>query len=303
MRGWKSGTLLGVGGSLLVISNIPGVLSGSIVNSPFLAMAQFIFVIVASIGAVFLVRKFAVAKIPDAESFSKTVSWILVFLLCISYLVLRHAQTYQISLSILVSMTVVVMGWWVQSILSAKASRRQHTLNTILNTRSSEIYQRHLNNYSRLIKDGQHLHPTMSEWFHRPHDKRFDSMKVPTSLRDAMNGLSYILNYFEFLALAIRKGDLDEALLRECFCGMLPSIEARAFHLIRDAQQKNELYYEAFVKLVEQWSKDKKSMILAHTSHPADADIGDPIPSEKQLQKMMAGEEVVLALKCYDDSV
>jgi len=299
MRGWKSGILAGIGATMLGMTFIPGVLSSEVVK--WLPFVQFLAFCITAIGVTFLLRKVIVERIPDTRSFSTTVSWIMVCILVVSYFVLRHAQEYQVSLSILVSMTVVVMGWWVQSILSAKASQRQHTLNTILNTRSSDIYQRHLANYARLIKDHQHIHPKMATWFHKSYDDEFKNVSIPESLRDAMNGIVYVMNYFEFLALAIRQGDLDESLLKECFCGMLPKIERRAFYLIREAQQKDERFFEAFVNLVRDWSKDSKSLVLTYKSNPTDADIGVPFPTDEQVDKILNGEEVVLGYACFND--
>lgn len=303
MRGWISGTLAGVGITMLVVTLVPGFLNSNISDNPWLPVSQFVFFTISSIGTTFLLRKFVVAKVPDTKSFATTISWVLISLLVISYLVLRHAKDYQISLSILVSMTVVVIGWWVQSILSAKASRRQHTLNTILNTRSSDIYQRHLANYAKLIKEHQHIHPKMASWFHKGYDDEFEGASIPQSLRDAINGINYVMNYFEFLALAIRQGDLDESLLKECFCGMLPKIERRAFYLIREAQQKDERFFEAFVNMVRDWSKDNKSLVLSHKSNPSDADLGVPFPTDEQVNKILAGQKVNLRLNCYDDKV
>ena len=59
-----------------------------------------VFFSMTAIGLTFLLREFVVVKIPDTKSFSYTVSWVLVSILVVSYVVLRHAREYQISLSI-----------------------------------------------------------------------------------------------------------------------------------------------------------------------------------------------------------
>ncbi|WP_417439802.1 DUF4760 domain-containing protein [Idiomarina abyssalis] len=301
MKPWVSGILAGIGVTTLTISLIPGLLSISSDNSnAWLHLIQAVSYVLTSIGSVCLIESYLKNKVPDTKSFSAIIAWVTIFLLVISYIVLRYFETYQIALSILMSMTIVVMGWWVQSVLSAKSSRKQHTLNTILDTRSSAIYQQHLERYSRLIKDYQHIHPKIAEWFHYPNKDDFSQMAVPKELKDAINGLAYVMNYFEFLALAIKQGDLDETLLKECFCGMLPKIESRAFHLIREAQSKDSRFFEAFVSLTQRWSQENRSLILEHKSNPSDAEIGEPFPSEEQVKEILEGKEVNLGYKCYD---
>lgn len=301
MKPWISGIIAGIGCTVLTISLIPGLLSIDTESSaPWLDVLQAISYVLTSIGTVKLTEDYIRRRVPDTRSFSAIIAWVTIFLLVISYVVLRYFENYQIALSILMSMTIVVMGWWVQSVLSAKSSRKQHTLNTILDTRSSTIYQHHLERYSRLIKDYQHIHPKVAEWFHYPNKDEFGKMAVPKELKDAINGLAYVMNYFEFLALAIKQGDLDEILLKECFCGMLPKIESRAFYLIREAQSKDSRFFEAFVSLTQSWSNEGRSLILDHKTNPSDAEIGEPFPSEEQMKEILEGREVNLGYKCYE---
>ena len=83
--------------------------------------------------------------------------------------------------------------------------------------------------------------------------------------------------------------------------GCSPKIELRAFHLIREAQQKDERFFEAFVNLVRDWSNDNKSLVLTYKSNPTDADIGVPFPTDEQVEKILKGEEVILGYACFND--
>lgn len=290
--------VFGAGVTILVLSSIP-LLMNSDFNDLSTHLMQFSGIALTSIGVAFAFKRWTDAKFPDTRTLSPVIASIFVALAVISYLILRYKPELQVALSILVSMTVVAMGWWVQSVITAKNARRQHTLNTILNTRASEIYQRHLVNYSRLIKDDRYLHPKVAEWFHKMNAAEFEKMKIPDELRDAVNGLNYVINYFEFLGLAIDQGDLDEALLRECFCGMLPKIESRGFHLIRHAQSKNEKFFCAFVDMVKRWSDQNISLVEKYRAKPSDAPLGEPFPSEAQVEKMLEGESVELTMSCF----
>ena len=44
----------------------------------------------------------------------------------------------------------------------------------------------------------------MAACFTNHMDEEFKNVAIPESLRDAINGITYVMNYFEFLALAIR---------------------------------------------------------------------------------------------------
>lgn len=292
--------VFGMGVTILVLTVLPFMLDGGINFGELPAHLMHLSgIALTSIGIAFSFKKWTDIRFPDTRVLSPVIASIFVILSVISYLVLRYKPQLQIALSILVSMTVVAMGWWVQSVITARTARRQHTLNTILNTRSSEIYQRHLGNYSKLIKDDRYLHPKIAEWFHKMNSAEFENLKMPDELRDAVNGLSYVINYFEFLGLAIEQGDLDETLLRECFCGMLPKIESRGFHLIRIAQTKNEKFFCAFVNMVKRWSDQDTSLVEKYRSKPSDAPLGEPIPSDEQVAKLLKGESVALMLNCF----
>lgn len=246
-----------------------------------------------SIGGVFLLRQQAARRIPDIASLANTLSVIIIVILVISYVVLRYFSGYQIALSILVSMTVVVIGWCVQSILGKKASRRQHTLNTILNTRVSDIYQSRLKAYSSAITIDQYIHPTLARWFHHKSSDEFSDFEIDDDVKDALNGIVYVINYFEFIALAIEKGDIDEELFRECFRGMLPGIEKRAFHLIREAQNKDKEFFCAFVELVDKWNENGGSLVKKYQSH-IDVDgvkeLGQKYPCDEHVERCFKKE-------------
>lgn len=281
---------IGVGLTLLFLLGTPDEYPKEVTYSQFLThFAQGAGFSLLSVGGVFLLRQQMAKRIPDIASVANILAVIIIAILIISYVVLRYFSSYQIALSILVSMTVVVIGWCIQSILSKKASRRQHTLNTILNTRISDIYQNHLKAYSSKISTDQHIHPTVARWFHYKSSDEFEGVCVSDDVRNAVNGIVYVINYFEFISLGIKQGDIDEDLFRECFRGMLPGIEKRAFHLIREAQSKNKEFFCAFVDLVDKWNeKNGGSLVKKYESHldvEGLKELGEKFPCDATVDK------------------
>ena len=53
----------------------------------------------------------------------------------------------------------------------------------------------------------------------------------PTKV-EALEGIKYLLNYLEFVAIAIRKGDLDENTMRESLGGMTDALVDLSYQYI-----------------------------------------------------------------------
>lgn len=71
------------------------------------------------------------------------IEWVLGIAVFSVYLSIRYLEPqYFIIISVFISAIVVSIGWWVQSIIAAARQRRQHTVNTIIQTRISDTYQK-----------------------------------------------------------------------------------------------------------------------------------------------------------------
>jgi hypothetical protein len=112
---------------------------------------------------------------------------------------------------VLAGVEAAVWGWVLTSYMTLRNSIKQHTINTLLQSRLSATYMEHAN---RLNK----------EFF--PQDKlAFDHVPLKyfrdQANEDVVKSVSYLLNYFEFLSAAVRYGDLDETLLRGSLGGII----------------------------------------------------------------------------------
>ncbi|MDQ2487679.1 DUF4760 domain-containing protein [Pseudomonas putida] len=246
------------------------------------------------IGAVFatallfvlLAYEYILKRYPDTKEMLPLFSGVVWTVLVSSYAVLRYEPEYQSSLSILVTGVFVGMGWWIQAITTAANSRRSHTLNIIMASRTSTEYQQQTRASSKVYWTSV-IPPELAEWKFQPTKDEYRNASIPTDVAEAISGTIYILNYFEFLAQGIRYRDLDACLLRECFAGILAGVERRAFHLIIEAQKGDPRVFEGLIKLTKEWNGE--SVVERYRSNPDNAAIGPRYPDADKLRTMLEG--------------
>ncbi|EHM4441985.1 DUF4760 domain-containing protein [Escherichia coli] len=255
----------------------------------------------ASISAIFCFIK---KRYPDTAEFLPMFSTVCYSIILIGYAILRYTPNYQTSLSIMVTGMLVGMGWWIQCITSAANARRTHTLNLIINSRTSPEYQKQLRNSTKFYRGMRYVPQELSEWRCNPDKEEYKNMNVPDEYRDAINGLLYILNYFEFLAQGIRFKDLDDGLLKECFSSFLKGIERRGFHMILESQKQDPAAFEGIIYLSKKWNGT--SFVETHRANPNTVELGISYPSNEIVEKMIQGrpllDKVDDNLAAVDDS-
>lgn len=107
---------------------------------------------------------------------------------------------------------VAMAGWIIKSWLSIYIARRQHTINILLQSRLSQAYQARL-------RDIFECYPQTASKTKIESGDWNDASKAV-----AIEGVKYILNYFEFVAIGIRTGDLDEKPLKMSLRGIVAHI-------------------------------------------------------------------------------
>lgn len=118
-------------------------------------------------------------------------------------------------------------GWVVTSMVNLHNARRQHTVNVLLQSRLSQAYQQRLRDVVKTF----------------PVTPRVTKLKMGdwdvSENAEAIDGVKYLLNYFEFVAVGIRTGDLDEKTLKMSLRGILITLCDMAEVYIR--YQRGEL--------------------------------------------------------------
>lgn len=156
---------------------------------------------------------------------------------------------------VLVGVVAAVMGWLVSSYITLRNSIKQHTINTLLQSRLSTYYQEQ----AKII----------NKTFFAPEMPLNDPVPLDVMLdpdekkREALGAVNYVLNYFEFCAVGIRYGDLDENLMRQTMRGIIRRLCNRMMPYIRYTRGEDEngklkqptTQFEHIKWLLERWEK------------------------------------------------
>lgn len=204
-----------------------------------------------------------------------------------TYLVFRfQGQTdYQTSLALFVSSCLLGAGWWVQATISSAAARKAHTINTIMNQRNSELFIQTNDRLTLVFPRKRTIPPVFTEYLQDINNKKFKDAKFPEEFLQGARDLSYVLNYYEFIAVGVLGGDFDEKLMKECFVGIVIAVEKRAYLVIQSAQKQNEKTFESLVALVDRWTEGKS--LTTSSKKGQNFDAFETYPAQEEIDKMM----------------
>lgn len=149
----------------------------------------------------------------------------------------------------LIAVVFATVGWIVSAWVTLLNTVKQHTINTLLQMRMSEVFIKNSSkvNARYLAKGGVYV---LS-------DEEINSNSEKACLPEVL----YVLNYLEFIASAVRYGELDEKLMRESLRGMFCSTYEATRILIQKLRapdvtksgQSNSKVYEHIVWLYDLW--------------------------------------------------
>ena len=146
---------------------------------------------------------------------------------------------------LVVGALLAMSGWISTSWVTIKNSVKQHTINTLLQSRLSATYMGYadtVNNHFHKFGLDHGVDPagwgTMSP---------IDEIHKPS--------LRYILNYFEYVALGIRHGDLHEGLLHSSLRSILCNSCIYSKKYIDETKAKQPLAFCNLLWLMERWEK------------------------------------------------
>jgi hypothetical protein len=215
---------------------------------------------------------------PESLRLLKVFGVIIIAELLIGYLIIKYNPLFQTALSILVSSSVIAMGWWIQNINQANNARKAHTLNIILQSRMSSSYLDRLAAFTKVYRGNRFIAKELAILgdVTAPSDERSFS-NLPRDIREAYDGVCYLLNYYEFLAQGVRARDLDENLVLQCFSSFMQVIELKAFFIIKLAREKDKSYFEGLIWVLERWGMSSFNANLAKSS--PEGDLGVQIPT------------------------
>ena len=178
-------------------------------------------------------------------------------------------------LSLGFSVLLAICWWLIRSEQAKIATKKNHTLNILLQSRISATYQERLAEASSLYTSDNYF-PNLKEMGEEERKKyqriikyygmmmkegnitlpgniNFEVDRETVDIAVSLRGLVYLVNYFEFLAVGIEKDDIYEPLIEECLKGIALSLKKRAEHLIDHLRAKDSETWEYFLQMCSRW--------------------------------------------------
>ncbi|MEM0989227.1 MAG: DUF4760 domain-containing protein [Pseudomonadota bacterium] len=190
---------------------------------------------------------------------SQAILWTagLASLLCLGLLMAAAAGSGPIDVRTAATLTALffaVFSFFFRSVEAERQSRKQHTIKILFDTRLSSEFRQHLEHRRVHFKEGAEIDATRYHAFLIAARDSEITEEEALARRKSAEAVRSLLNYYEFIALGIATGDLDEDMLR----GSLRGIMCR---LVKDAHQVVRSYwtpddrrtYEHLAALYERW--------------------------------------------------
>lgn len=182
---------------------------------------------------------------------------------------------------VFVAIWAAAVGWLVHFRLTTKAHRTNNAFAIIMETRKSGEFLKRYELVMRHFPAGQGEIPeSYRECFptaalrdliqSKSHGETVDEALIERA--EAINALKYVLNYFEFMAVGIRAGDLDEDLLYSTISTTVVGICERSkpllnyYHSPAPGGGAQPLACADLVKLAERWRQRLNQDIADHAN-------------------------------------
>ena len=117
---------------------------------------------------------------------------------------------------------------------------RQHTVNTLLQSRLSEVFMLH----------GEAMNVGNRAYSAAPHPKNRRDRYIAT------DSLVYMLNFYEYVAAGIKHGDLSEEVMADMLRSVVVGLCERYKIFIEEAQGEQETAFQNLVELAGKWRRD-----------------------------------------------
>ncbi len=138
-----------------------------------------------------------------------------------------------------------VVGWLTSSFVTVRNSVKQHTMSTLLQSRLSLAYVDRLKKVNETYAPiGTGLRPITVE-------------ELNGEASDPLSAARYMLNYFEFIAVGVRYGDLDEMLMKASLAGILNSLCRVGDEMIKVAVSRDPENFEHLRWLNARWQSKR----------------------------------------------
>jgi len=138
---------------------------------------------------------------------------------------------------------IALLAFLAREFSALRTLRKQHTVSVLLQSRLSTAFN---DRYKVMIQ----VYPVVTGVTAVAHNDWKDPNKV-----SAIEALKYFLNYYEFIAIGIRNGDLDEDYLYKSLKSIVSNLWTMGGPYITELRSGNPRIYKNLLWLVERWEK------------------------------------------------
>jgi hypothetical protein len=179
-------------------------------------------------------------------------------LLCLAGLILPLVAPVPIAvdpriLATLAAFFFTVFSYFHRSWEAERQSRQQHTLKMLFDTRLSSEFRANLEARKHCFPEDRPVEP--DHYFACLTAKRNEDLtdKAARQRRQSAEALRSLLNYYEFLSLAVLRGDLDDDMLRNTIRGIMCNLVRDCHGLLIAHQARSPRAYQHLIALYERW--------------------------------------------------
>lgn len=137
---------------------------------------------------------------------------------------------------------LITVGWIVTSEMSIRNSKKQHTIGLINQHRFGAIREKNLTAIQKIL-------PT-TDAILTSGVANFDEEG-----NESLRAIDAELNFYDFAAAAVRRDDIDEALLQACLHGQLTNLYKQTELYINHWRKKDPLIWCDVVRMRNRWAR------------------------------------------------
>lgn len=142
-----------------------------------------------------------------------------------------------------------VIGWMTNALVTVRNSVKQHTINTLLQSRLSTAYMTKAEDLNEDLADGAGGFKVIT----------VEQLAAGDSV---IANAIYFLNHFEFIAVGIRQGDLDENLIKESIGGQVRRFFDSAKAVIDKHSESDARTFEHLKWLRARWTEGSRASLV-----------------------------------------
>ncbi|UOO92416.1 DUF4760 domain-containing protein [Vitreoscilla stercoraria] len=156
-----------------------------------------------------------------------------------------NSNTDSSPILVLLGILAGVIGWLYNSRYNGITARRNHSIQALISSRLSTEYIQNSNRVSHISNKYSTLNPSFKN--------KMDISYFEALPTEDQKSIHYMLNFLEFIAVGIRFGDLDEALMKNTLSSILKNNFLLFEDIIKKYQQKNTHTFEHLTHLYNRW--------------------------------------------------